>query len=61
METLEHFEDDLNLNISNSRLMQHFLSNAVAVRAAFANKFHDGEFADPASAKDPKGYGNNKK
>ena len=60
METLEHFEDDLNLNISNTRLMNHFLSNALAVRSSFATKFHDGEFADPASAKDPKGFGNNK-
>ena len=49
METLEHFEDNLNTNITNSKLLERFLQHALAVRATFAEKFHNGEFKDPAN------------
>lgn len=50
---LEHFEDDLNLNISNSHLMDNFLRVAKTVRKNLNDKYHDGEFADPGNV-DPK-------
>ena len=55
MDMLEHFQDNLNLNISNSTAMENFLRTANAVRDALNNKYHDGEFDDPANH-DPKNY-----
>merc|ERR550514_2692619 len=49
METLEHFEDNLNTNITNSKLVEKFINHASAVRAAFGEKFHNGEWKDPAN------------
>ena len=48
LETLEHFEDNLNTNISNSKLLDKFITHAKAVQAEFSEKYHDGEFKDPA-------------
>ena len=49
MDMLEHFQDNLNLNITNSVAMANFLRTANAVRTALNDKYHDGEFADPGN------------
>jgi hypothetical protein len=49
MDMLEHFEDNLNTNISNSVNMANFLRTANTVRKNFNNKYSDGEFDDPGS------------
>jgi hypothetical protein len=49
MDMLEHFEDNLNTNISNSVHMQNFLRVANTVRRNFNQKYHDGEFDDPGN------------
>jgi len=53
MDMLEHFQDNLNTNISNSVHMANFLRVARTVRANFNEKYHDGEFNDPQST-DPR-------
>ena len=52
MDILEHFQDNLNTNITNSVLLDRFIKNAVKVRNDFKTKYHDGEFVDPALAID---------
>ena len=44
---LEHFQDNLNINISNSVHMENFLRVANTIRDNFNHKYHDGEFDDP--------------
>lgn len=53
MDMLEHFEDNLNTNISNSVNMANFLRVARTVRANLNAKYHDGEFSDPGNT-DPR-------
>ena len=53
MDMLEHFQDNLNMNISNEVAMQNFLRVATTVKTNLATKYHDGEFVDPADL-DPK-------
>jgi hypothetical protein len=48
MDMLEHFQDNLNTNISNSVHMENFLRVANTVRTNLLTKYHDGEFVDPA-------------
>ena len=48
MDMLEHFEDNLNLNISNKKHLANFLKVAQQVRKNFKDKFGDGVFTDPA-------------
>ena len=49
MEMLEHFEDNLNLNISNKQNLANFLRVAQAVRKNLKEKYgDDGVFNDPA-------------
>ena len=50
---LEHFEDNLNSNISNSVNMARFLKVANQVRGNLNSKYQDGEFDDPGNH-DPK-------
>ena len=47
MDMLEHFQDNLNTNISNSTNFKNFLQVANQVKANLLTKYHDGEFADP--------------
>ena len=47
LDMLEHFEDNLNTNISNNVNMDNFLRVARTVRQNFTEKYHDGEFDDP--------------
>jgi hypothetical protein len=49
MDMLEHFEDNLNTNISNSVNMANFLKVANTVKKNLNAKYHNGEFADPAN------------
>lgn len=64
MDMLEHFEDDLNMNTSNSKLMENFLRVANATRKNLNYKYNSGEFADPGlidpreEAKKPKTWYN---
>jgi hypothetical protein len=64
MDMLEHFEDDLNMNTTNSKLMENFLRVARAVRKNLLAKYNAGEFADPGlidprvEAKKPKTWYN---
>jgi len=44
MDMLEHFEDNLNMNISNEVAMENFLRVANTVHTNLATKYHDGEF-----------------
>merc|ERR1719231_1011348 len=53
MDMLEHFQDNLNQNLSNSQHMSNFLRVANTVRGNLNTKYHDGEFDDPGSH-DPK-------
>ena len=48
MNVLEHFEDNLNMNISNSVLVKNFITNAKVVQKKLNDKYHNGEFKDPA-------------
>ena len=49
MDMLEHFEDNLNSNISNNQHMTNFLKIAKDVRKSLLTKYHDGEFDDPGN------------
>ena len=49
MDMLEHFQDNLNLNISNRQNLLNFIRVATTVRKNFNEKYHDGEFSDPAN------------
>jgi hypothetical protein len=50
MDMLQHFEDNLNTNISNEKNLQNFLRVAATVRKNFNDKFGgDGGFEDPAT------------
>ena len=53
MDMLEHFQDNLNTNLSNSQHMSNFLRVANTVRGNLNTKYHDGEFDDPGNH-DPK-------
>lgn len=49
MNDLEQFEDNLNMNITNSILVNNFIKTARQVRSNIATKYHDGEWSDPAA------------
>jgi|TARA_B110000238_G_scaffold166902_1_gene182769 hypothetical protein len=48
MDMLEHFQDNVNLNSSNEVNFSNFLRTAQQVHANLLEKFHNGEFSDPA-------------
>jgi hypothetical protein len=48
MDMLEHFEDNANMNISNSINIANFIKVGKTVVLNLKAKYHDGEFADPA-------------
>ena len=48
MDMLEHFQDNVNLNSSNTVNFSNFLRTASQVQKNLNTKFHNGEFADPA-------------
>ena len=49
MNSLEQFEDNLNLNISSREAVQKFVQTAKSVKSSFNWKYHNGEFKDPAN------------
>ena len=48
MDLVEHFQDNLNLNLSNSVAVENFIRSAKAAVDNIADKYQDGEFANPA-------------
>jgi hypothetical protein len=48
MDMVEHFQDNMNTNMSNQVNVDNFIKQALVVVGQFNSKFHDGEFADPA-------------
>ena len=48
MDLLQHFEDNLNQNFMNSQHLANFIKVAKAAQKALNEKYHDGEFSDPA-------------
>merc|ERR1712153_278897 len=48
MNMVEHFEDNLNENITNGQAVDNFIIVANNARTALNTKYHDGEFKDPA-------------
>lgn len=53
MTMLEHFQDNLNTNISNQINVDRFIRTGKAVVANLNEKYSNGEFADPANT-DPR-------
>ena len=49
MDMLEHFQDNLNTNVSNRVNQDNFIRTAKTVVANFNEKYHDGEYDDPAN------------
>ena len=47
MDMLEHFQDDLNMNIHNSQVLANFIRVAQTVRALLKERFTE-SFEDPA-------------
>jgi len=60
MDMLEHFQDNLNQNISNSVNADNFVRVCNSVRSNFNAKYHNGEYDDPA-ATDPRAVAEAKK
>ena len=48
MDMIEHFQDNLNTNISNLKNVQNFIRVGKTVVGELSEKYHDGEFSDPA-------------
>ena len=48
MDMIEHFQDNLNTNISNLKNVQNFIRVGTTVVGQLNEKYHDGEFSDPA-------------
>ena len=53
MNMIEHFQDNLNTNISNLVNVDNFIRVGKTTLANLNEKYHDGEFSDPAGF-DPK-------
>ena len=49
MDQLEHFQDNLNTNISNTVNQQKFIAAAKKSVAALNDKYHNGGYDDPAN------------
>ena len=45
---MQHFQDNLNQNFTNSLHLTNFLKVAKAAQKELNTKYHDGEFSDPA-------------
>ena len=48
MDMLEHFQDNLNMNMSNRKNVENFIRVGKTVVGQLNEKYHDGGFADPA-------------
>jgi len=49
MNTLEQFEDNLNTNVTNMQNVKNFVHHAKEVQSGLNDKYHNGEFTDPAT------------
>ena len=49
MDQIEHFQDNLNQNFTNQQHVDQFIKLCKAAQASFNEKYHDGEFEDPAN------------
>ena len=49
LDMMEHFQDNLNTNISNLVNVDNFIRVGKTVRANLNSKYHDGEYDDPGS------------
>ena len=49
LDMLEHFQDNLNTNISNEVNQENFIRTAKQVVENFAERYHDGEWDSPAN------------
>ena len=49
MDMLEHFQDNLNTNISNNVNQENFIRTAKTVVANLGEKYHNGEYDNPAN------------
>merc|ERR1719515_587053 len=49
MDLIQHFQDNLNENFSNQLHVDNFVRVAKAAQEALNEKYHDGEFDDPAN------------
>ena len=47
MDVVEHFQDNLNLNLSNSIAVANFIRAGKTAVGNLAAKYKDGEFANP--------------
>ena len=48
MDLIQHFQDNLNENFTNQLHVDNFIRVAKAAQEALNEKYHDGEFSDPA-------------
>ena len=48
MDLLQHFQDNLNENFTNKLHVDNFIRIANNARSAMNEKYHNGEFSDPA-------------
>ncbi len=49
MDLIQHFEDNLNQNFTNEQAYENFVKVATDAQKALNDKYHNGEFADPAA------------
>ena len=49
MDTIQHFQDNLNQNLLNGQAVDQFIIVARAAQAALNTKYNSGEFNDPAN------------
>ena len=49
MDMIQHFEDNLNQNFTNQQNADQFVLVGKAAQKALNEKYHDGEFSDPAA------------
>ena len=48
MDMIQHFEDNLNENFTNQQHADQFIIVGKAAQKQLSEKYHDGEFSDPA-------------
>jgi hypothetical protein len=49
MDTVEHFQDNMNMNPSNQVNVDNFIRAGKTAVMNINSRYHDGEFADPAN------------
>jgi hypothetical protein len=49
MDAIQHFQDNLNQNLLNGQAVDQFIIVGLAAQKALSEKYHNGEFVDPAN------------